>query len=78
MLNLISQKNAPKSIKFPLSDFIFHPYIKNIPRICLNKFGKTTDVKMVVMKEDVYTHRYPDTGDTSPMQGNVGKEERWS
>ena len=32
---------------------------------------------MVVRKEDIYTHRYPDTGGTTPMQNHMGKEKGW-
>ena len=32
---------------------------------------------MVVMKEDIYTHRYPDTEGITHMQNNMGKEKGW-
>ena len=34
-------------------------------------------MEMVVLKEDIYTHRYPDTGGTTPMQNHMGKEKGW-
>lgn len=34
-------------------------------------------MEMVVMKEDIYTHRYPDTGGMTHMQSHMGKEKGW-